>query len=168
MVKLREMLPFRTALFGLALIILAGRGSAHDSGLSQTYCSNQNTGSDYSPGEYYGPPGSHYRTKRQSVYNIYNSGGSCFDQCKDEYAFAVVQNQDCWCSNYAPYETQDTGDCNQQCPGYPSNLCGNQDDGLYGYIALNKAPSGTLGAPSSTPAPPSSTVSLSIKPGHVR
>ena len=48
--KLHNMLPFRRAvcgLVGLATLAKAGGGD----GLYQEYCSNENTGSDYSPGE---------------------------------------------------------------------------------------------------------------------
>lgn len=40
--------------------------------------------------------------------------------------------------------------CNTNCPGYPDESCGNQDQGLYGYIALSMSPSGTAGGSSST------------------
>ncbi|KAI9751141.1 MAG: Ribosome-releasing factor 2, mitochondrial, partial [Chaenotheca gracillima] len=71
------------------------------------------------------------------------------------YAFAVLQGNKCWCSNYVPGETTSDGDCNQSCPGYPSDKCGG--DGAFGYIALNRQPSGTKGGPSSTSTTPTST-----------
>ncbi|KAK1088258.1 hypothetical protein LTR33_000634, partial [Friedmanniomyces endolithicus] len=107
------MVPFRLAAAGLAWSVVSVR--AQGDGLSQQYCSNENTGSNY-----------------QAVYNIYQSNGACHDQCKDNYAFAVVQWQDCWCSNYVPAEQQSISNCNQNCPGYPSEQCGNQSAGLYG------------------------------------
>ncbi|TVY44170.1 hypothetical protein LOCC1_G004928 [Lachnellula occidentalis] len=89
--------------------------------------------------------------------SIYQSNGLCSDFCRSSYAFAVVQDDGCWCSNYVPGTT--TSGCSQTCPGYPLELCGG--DGVYGYIALENNPSGTKGAssaaassttPSSTPS----------------
>jgi cell wall integrity and stress response component len=102
------------------------------------------------------------------VYNIYQSNGACYDQCSG-YAFAVVQYQDCWCSNYIPADQQSTSNCSQDCPGYPQEQCGNKNSGLYGYIAVaSNQPSGTAGASSSsassTQASPSESVSTSSDP----
>ncbi len=100
--------------------------------------------------------------------NLYQSNGRCFDTCKANYAFAVVQYQSCWCSNYAPAHTTSVSSCNQDCPGYPFEQCGSQSAGLFGYIALNKSPSGTIGASSAsssntpTSTPPSSSLTVSI------
>ncbi|CAD0087196.1 unnamed protein product [Aureobasidium vineae] len=105
----------------------------HAHGLSQTYCSSQNSGSDY-----------------DAVTNIYQSNGACHDECAANYAFAIVQYQQCWCSNYAPADQLDVSQCSQSCPGYPSESCGDKDNGLYGYIKLNIDPSGTLGSGSSS------------------
>ncbi|KAI4727650.1 WSC-domain-containing protein [Aureobasidium sp. EXF-10728] len=105
----------------------------HAHGLSQTYCSSQNSGSDY-----------------DAVTNIYQSNGACHDECAANYAFAIVQYQQCWCSNYAPADQVDVSQCSQSCPGYPSESCGDKDNGLYGYIKLNIDPSGTLGSGSSS------------------
>jgi cell wall integrity and stress response component len=84
--------------------------------------------------------------------SIYQSNGRCHDQCNPNYAFAIVQGDNCWCSNYIPANQQSTGKCNMACPGYPSDLCGNESQGLFGYIALDSKPSGTAGAASSTAA----------------
>ncbi|KAI7205341.1 hypothetical protein KC315_g9418 [Hortaea werneckii] len=120
---------FRRSLFGLALI------ASGVAGQSLNYCSGENTGSDYN-----------------KVNDIYNSYGSCTKQCGD-YAFAIVQWQDCWCSNYAPANQQSVGDCDQDCPGYPANKCGNEDKGLYGYLPISgNEPSGTAGSGSSSEA----------------
>ena len=89
------------------------------------------------------------------MYDIYQSNGACFDQCKENYAFAVVQWQSCWCSNYIPADQQSLSSCNEECPGYPDDLCGNRNQHLYGYIPLSKAPSGTAGFAHSTQAPTS-------------
>ncbi|KAI6903253.1 hypothetical protein KC334_g7266, partial [Hortaea werneckii] len=120
---------FRRSLFGLAFI------ASGVAGQSLNYCSGENTGSDYN-----------------KVNDIYNSYGSCTKQCGD-YAFAIVQWQDCWCSNYAPANQQSVGDCDQDCPGYPANKCGNEDKGLYGYLPISgNEPSGTAGSGSSSEA----------------
>ncbi|KAK4540179.1 hypothetical protein LTR36_009677 [Oleoguttula mirabilis] len=138
------MVPFRITFVGLALAIGA---AADGDGLSQEYCSSENTGSDYS-----------------AVHNIYQSNGACLGQCLGSYAFAVVQYQDCWCSNYIPADQQSVSNCNQDCPGYPDDKCGNASEGLYGYIALSIQPSGTAGAASSTQASSTPASSTSSEP----
>ncbi|KAF2767217.1 WSC-domain-containing protein [Teratosphaeria nubilosa] len=135
-----NMLPFRRAILGL--LALPGFARA----LTQEYCSSENTGSSYS-----------------AVHNIYQSNGACYDQCSG-YAFAIVQYQDCWCSNYAPADQQSVSDCDENCPGYPSDKCGNKDQGLYGYIALPNSPSGTQGGSSSSPSSTSETASTYTQP----
>ncbi|KAH0354087.1 hypothetical protein KCU81_g1035, partial [Aureobasidium melanogenum] len=105
----------------------------HAHGLGQTYCSSQNTGSNF-----------------DAVTDIYQSNGACQKTCVDNYAFAIVQYQQCWCSNYAPADQVDVSECNQSCPGYPDDKCGDKDNGLYGYIKLNNSPSGTLGSGSAS------------------
>ncbi len=77
------------------------------------------------------------------------SDGLCHNQCPDN-AFAVVQGSNCWCSDYEPDSSvqTDVSDCNTSCPGFPSDTCGG--DGLWGYMAMGKEPSGTKGAGSST------------------
>ncbi|SZF05282.1 unnamed protein product [Blumeria hordei] len=87
--------------------------------------------------------------------SVYQSNGLCTNFCQKDYAFAVLQNQDCWCSNFIPATTTDG--CTVNCPGYPFEQCGGV--GLYGYIALGHvSPSGTIGSSSveetSTTAPP--------------
>ena len=84
------------------------------------------------------------------------SMGKCFNYCKASYAFAVVQYQTCWCSNYIPAQQDSTGQCDQTCPGFPGDLCGNSNSALYGYIPLYNQPLGTAGAVSSAPPPASS------------
>ncbi|EME84190.1 uncharacterized protein MYCFIDRAFT_214645 [Pseudocercospora fijiensis CIRAD86] len=143
--KLDNMLPYRALPLGVALLRAA---SVAADALSQTYCSSQNTADD-----------STY------VSDIYQSNGLCYDTCKASYAFAVVQYQSCWCSNYIPADQESIGSCNQDCPGYPSEKCGNQESGLYGYVALPNKPSGTAGASSASSIKSSkqtSTVSISI------
>jgi len=73
------------------------------------------------------------------------------------YAFGIVQDLLCWCSNYAPSNTLSVSNCNQQCPGYPYEYCGSSSKSLYGYIALGPSASGTTGSSSQA----TSTVSIS-------
>ncbi|TKA29739.1 hypothetical protein B0A50_03102 [Salinomyces thailandicus] len=90
---------------------------------------------------------------QEYFHDIYNSNLACSDQCKANYAFAVVQYQNCWCTNYIPADQQSIGSCNESCPGYPDDNCGSEKAGLFGYIALsNVQPSGTAGAGSSSAA----------------
>lgn len=91
------------------------------------------------------------------AYNTYASLGKCHDACIQQYAFAIVQGSNCWCSNFAPASTVATTDCNAPCPGYPYEFCGAEDSGLFGYLALTNKPSGTMGSSS---APTSQAVSL--------
>ncbi|KAI5362490.1 Putative carbohydrate-binding WSC [Septoria linicola] len=157
--KMHNMLPFRGLGLGALLLgvpTLAQSGSA----MVQQYCSSQNTGSGFS-----------------AVTDIYQSNGLCHDTCLAEYAFAVVQYQQCWCTNVAPGDTTSVSNCNQDCPGYPDEKCGKSDSGLFGYIALNRSPSSTAGGtsasrtstrqssttvPSSTQEPETSYVSITV------
>lgn len=92
-----------------------------------------------------------FEANRISVSSIYMSNGKCYDTCSG-YAFAIVQDDNCWCSNYVPLNQVSLGNCNSQCPGYPSDSCGNSGSGLYGYIAAGSTPSGTSGASSNSVA----------------
>ncbi|TEY43667.1 hypothetical protein BOTCAL_0364g00010 [Botryotinia calthae] len=100
--------------------------SKHVQAISMKYCSTLNTGSG------------------SANSSIYQSDGLCYDFCLDEYAFAVVQGSDCWCSNYVPGTTSSSSDCDTTCPGYPDDTCGG--DNLYGYMSLTLSPLGTKGA----------------------
>ncbi|KAI1083541.1 hypothetical protein F5B20DRAFT_409683 [Whalleya microplaca] len=82
--------------------------------------------------------------------SIYQSNGLCQGFCVSDFAFSVLQDSDCWCTNYVPASSSqvDTGKCDTQCPGYPSDTCGG--DGLYGYIKLEKSAQGTKGGSTST------------------
>ncbi|KAL8769389.1 MAG: hypothetical protein Q9209_004617 [Squamulea sp. 1 TL-2023] len=54
------------------------------------------------------------------------------------------------------------GSCSSPCPGYPFEQCGS--DNLFGYIAIGKAPAGTIGASRSqlsTSSPPKVSTSIS-------
>lgn len=101
--------------------------------VSLQYCSSQNTGSGFAAINYH-----------------WQSGGECHDTCLANYAFAIVQGQNCWCSNYAADDVTSLWSCNEPCPGYPYEYCGSTSAGLFGYIALDNAPSGTLGLSTSS------------------
>ncbi|KAI1806124.1 hypothetical protein F4811DRAFT_551082 [Daldinia bambusicola] len=80
----------------------------------------------------------------------FQSDGLCHDFCADTSAFAVVKYDQCWCSDYVPDESSqvDTEKCDMKCPGYPKDLCGG--DGLWGYMSLDRQPSGTKSAGSAS------------------
>merc|ERR1712000_707784 len=65
-----------------------------------------------------------------------------------QYAFAVVQWQTCWCTDYAP--SSSTSGCTLDCPGWQEEKCGNTDPSLYGYISLPASVSGTRGPSAAT------------------
>ncbi|DAA75335.1 TPA_exp: putative ER membrane protein Wsc4 [Trichophyton benhamiae CBS 112371] len=104
------------------------------------YCAEFNTGSTFN-----------------SVVDGFQSIGACQKTCGNQYAFAVLQGKMCWCTNAAPKDTIPNGRCNQNCPGYPDDKCGNTSEGLFAYIMLDKKPSTTIGNPSSTTTSSSST-----------
>ena len=116
--------------------------------LTQQYCSSQNTGADSSPGLILRPFGVNVANMLSIVQNDFQSNGACQTTCAG-YAFAVVQYQSCWCSNYVPADTTSTSSCSVACPGYPYENCGDESAGLFGYVALGPAPSGTQGSASS-------------------
>ncbi|KAJ9218058.1 hypothetical protein DTO166G4_449 [Paecilomyces variotii] len=100
------------------------------------YCSSQNTGSDF-----------------DAKASTYQSYGLCEQTCNADYAYAILQGHDCWCSNYAPSETTSASDCSESCPGYQSDKCGNVSKGLYVYYQMaNVLPSGTQSSSSKTAA----------------
>lgn len=94
-------------------------------GVALTGCSSQNTGTS-------------------STSSNFMTNGLCHDTCSG-FAFAITQYQQCWCSNTAPSDQSGTSDCNQPCPGFPSEYCGNKDEGLFGYVALGRRPTATAG-----------------------
>jgi cell wall integrity and stress response component len=98
------------------------------------------------------------------VYNQFQSDGSCQVKCQDSYAFAILQGANCWCSDYAPSEQKQTNLCNDPCPGFPGDWCGNPSAGLYGYIALSTSPSGTIDGASLNTQASSSITSVSSTP----
>ncbi|KAF4213511.1 hypothetical protein CNMCM8980_009094 [Aspergillus fumigatiaffinis] len=120
--------------FDLSLLLFALLASPVASNI--TYCSSVNTGSSFS-----------------ANISIYQSNGLCTDTCNADYAFAILQGKECWCSNIAPNKATNTdiSDCAVGCPGYPTDSCGDASKGLYAYIQMSvHNPSGTAAAPSST------------------
>ncbi|KAK4240885.1 hypothetical protein C8A03DRAFT_30962 [Achaetomium macrosporum] len=105
--------------------------------------------------------------------SIYQSEGRCYNNCTDlNYALAIVQEKNCWCSNLIPNaaDRKPLTDCQLACPGYPTDYCGG--DGVYGYIAAGGgAPTGTAppggsatSEPDSSPSDSSSTASTTKPP----
>ncbi len=96
-----------------------------------------------------------------SVRSNYQSDGRCFGNCTTlSYAFAIVQDKSCWCSNLVPNpaDQKDIGNCKAPCPGYPTDYCGG--DGTFGYMeVIGFSPTGTAAAGGTTKAPSSSSVS---------
>lgn len=95
--------------------------------------------------------------------NNYQSNGACSTTCAG-FAFAVVQGRNCWCSNYIPASTTSTGSCGMACPGYPYENCGDSSSGLFGYVALGKAPLGTQGAASSSTTTQATSTTQATQP----
>ncbi|EEH33070.2 hypothetical protein PAAG_04123 [Paracoccidioides lutzii Pb01] len=100
--------------------------------LSLDYCSSTNTGAGF-----------------EFIFSTYQSNGACRDTCSKGYAVAILQGKSCWCSNDVPGGTTSIDDCNESCPGYPSDKCGNSSKDLFAYILLEK-PSKTVGQTSQT------------------
>ncbi|EGE81580.1 hypothetical protein RJZ56_006908 [Blastomyces dermatitidis] len=101
--------------------------------LSFDLCSSTNTGSKF-----------------DSVLDIFQSDGACTKTCSRKYSVAILQGKFCWCSDNVPGGTIDNNACSEPCPGYPSDKCGNSQEGLYAYILLKK-PSQTIGSITKTP-----------------
>ncbi|OAL48300.1 hypothetical protein IQ07DRAFT_645775 [Pyrenochaeta sp. DS3sAY3a] len=125
--------PFPGLVALLALILFTTSSSAAG---TVSYCSNQNTGST------------------DAFFWTWQSNGKCTDHCNSlgVYAFAVIQFKDCWCSNYIPSAQVDTDRCMVDCPGFPSEKCGDVDNGLFIYLKLDGTPSGTQGGSKPTSA----------------
>lgn len=124
------------------------------------YCSSQNTGSDFKKGRLGSWVLIRTHADHGAVTDIYQSHGACQKICRDKYAFAIVQGNQCWCSNYAP--SLDNKECTEGCPGYPDEKCGNTKEKAFAYLALTLAPSGTIDA--TTKATVSSTTTVPSPP----
>jgi len=139
-------MPYYSGLFMAATLVLALLIDRTDS-LTQKYCSTDNTGAG-----------------NGASYWTFQSNGWCSTHCQDDYAFAVIQGNNCWCSNYIPADQSSVSDCSDKCPGYPAESCGSLGDNLFGYVALSKSPSGTMGAASSTSSTTSAAATSSSQP----
>ncbi|KAK3939882.1 hypothetical protein QBC46DRAFT_139767 [Diplogelasinospora grovesii] len=104
-----------------------------------------------------------------AIQSDYQSDGRCYGNCTDaNYALAIVQAKNCWCSNFIPAvgDRKSLDKCEDPCPGYPSDYCGGA--GLFGYMQLKNSPSGIAGAGSSaatstdSPSSTSSTVQNTV------
>jgi cell wall integrity and stress response component len=136
-------------------------------GLAISYCSPQNNAGSYPAckscsGHILKSP---ILTSSVDWY-AYQSNGECQNHCQGTYAFAVLQGNDCWCSNYIPSDQISTYDCNQACPGYPDEWCGSTDAGLYGYYLLSPneplgTSSGAVASATTKSSSPSVSTSLS-------
>ncbi|KAF7555799.1 hypothetical protein G7Z17_g1893 [Cylindrodendrum hubeiense] len=127
------MFPFRHSAQSLGvLLLLAASWSPITTAIDVDICASLNTGS----------------TDRNT--SIYQTNGLCHDFCIDDYAYAITQDNSCWCSNFAPAKStrEKVSQCDTPCPAYPDEDCGG--DGLFGYLSLGGVlPSGTEGASSS-------------------
>ncbi|KAK4035413.1 hypothetical protein C8A01DRAFT_17895 [Parachaetomium inaequale] len=98
-----------------------------------------------------------------ALYSDYQSDGRCSGNCTDlKYALAIVHAKNCWCSNLIPNpaDQKPLRDCQNPCPGYPSDYCGGNE--LFGYMeAAGGTPTGTAPAGGTATKSPSSTTSNS-------
>lgn len=105
-------------------------------------------------------------TEPSIVTSDFQSDGRCNQNCTS-YAFAIVREKSCWCSNLIPNpdDQKPIADCNIPCPGYPSDLCGGIN--LWGYMEISaNEPTGTapagIGLPTSA-APTKTSSSSSVR-----
>ncbi|KAI9930012.1 hypothetical protein MW887_011822 [Aspergillus wentii] len=86
------------------------------------YCSTVNTGSSFNANS-----------------SIYQSNGACQELCNADYAFGILMDKRCWCSNIAPNKATnvDVSECSDGCPGYPADSCGNESKGYYAYLEMS-------------------------------
>ncbi|KAF2449004.1 hypothetical protein P171DRAFT_222744 [Karstenula rhodostoma CBS 690.94] len=111
------------------------------------YCSSQNTSPD------------------DAFFWTWQSNGKCHDYCVEQgdFAFFVIQDKNCWCTNYIPAEQSDISDCSETCPGFDSENCGKAGQ-YYIYVNLNGNAAGTVGASQPSSSSSTSSTSASQKP----
>lgn len=146
------------SLLTLVTLLTLGKMSMGAS-IPMTYCASINTGSGSGSKFYHIPVHPHLLVLTHSeASSIYMSDGLCRDSCSGS-AYAVIQGQNCWCSDISPAKsvTVSTSKCNKKCSGYPDDTCGG--DGVWGYMALGKDPTGTKGG--DNPSPPVTTAQVS-------
>lgn len=116
------------------------------------YCSKQNTATNQAACRFFTPRFFYMLIIATDSYE-WQSNGECHDHCLQQggSSFFVLQDKQCWCSDYIPADQRDIGDCSETCPGFPSENCGKAGQ-YYIYVNLNGNPKGTAGAsqPSST------------------
>lgn len=143
--------------FAILPVFLFSMSASAD--FTTSYCSNDNTG-DTDVCKYLSTS---LAASLTSLVNwTWQSNGKCSDHCNSQgtYAFAVIKFTDCWCSNYIPAQQTDTSECMVDCPGFPSEKCGDKDKDLYIYIKLAGSPSGTQSGSQPTSARVSSAIPL--------
>lgn len=151
-----------TALLGIATVVTASTS------VPIAYCANLNTASTNASKL----PSLEYLWRTISAISpllltricadssIYQSDGLCHDFCLDNFAFAIVQDANCWCTDYTPATSLrvDMSDCTTECPGFPDDICGGP--GLWAYIQLSKAAAGTKGGADPTTAAATTTAQV--------
>lgn len=127
-----------------SVVLLGGlfTSSMADPSIPVNYCSSLNT------------------APMAANYSIHQTQGLCYNFCVEKnYALAIVQVNNCWCSNFVPDSSKQVspGQCNSPCPGYPTDVCGT--DNLFGYMLGQQKPSGTAstGQAGTTSKPPTNT-----------
>lgn len=74
------------------LTIICDRAAA-DPSVPVAYCSTLNT------------------AETSANFSTFQSQGLCYNFCNDDgYALGIVQEHNCWCSNYVPGDTESTSD----------------------------------------------------------
>ncbi|KAK4163182.1 hypothetical protein QBC43DRAFT_67962 [Cladorrhinum sp. PSN259] len=134
------------AILGITALLFTMATAQNGPSIPIKYCAKVNTGNTF-----------------KAIVSDFQSEGRCDQNCTS-YAFAIVREKACWCSNLIPNEAdlKSIGDCSVPCPGYPTDLCGGI--GLWGYLQNNgNEPKGTApaGYGISTTAAPTTTKSTS-------
>ncbi|ODQ79645.1 hypothetical protein BABINDRAFT_162021 [Babjeviella inositovora NRRL Y-12698] len=99
------------------------------------------------------------------TYYQFQSNGYCQTLCQSSgYAYAVLQGYNCWCSNETPSLNTDMSNCDDSCPGFPSDKCA--ATGYYGYILVNAdlVVTPASSTTSTTPTPTSKSTPTSTTP----
>lgn len=90
--------------------------------------------------------------------SIYMTLSLCHNTCNDGgFAVAIVQGQDCWCSNTVPLSTASMSNCDVPCPVWPAENCAS--DGYYGYLVIDQNKVQTLQSSSRTSTSSTSSTS---------
>ncbi|KAK4460953.1 hypothetical protein QBC42DRAFT_99745 [Cladorrhinum samala] len=137
------------AMLGMTTIFYGVAGAQKGPSIPMKYCARVNTGNTF-----------------KAILSDFQSDGRCNQNCTS-YAFAIVREKACWCSNLIPNpaDQKPIDDCDIPCPGYPTDLCGGIN--LWGYMEnVANEPTGTapvgIGLPTSSA--PTKTSSSSSSP----